>query len=465
MKVVVLGAGWCGLTTAMLLNRDGHDVVVIEKDPAPPSSAEDAWTDWPRPGVAQFRQPHLIMPGANHLLEAELPEINAQLRAAGGCEYSIIQALSRMLPDVAAQWGDRYSTVNARRPVIERTVASIAEAEIDVRRGCAATELICSAADLPGVPHVAGVRLASGEQLRADLVVDTMGRRSPLATWLAAAGAHEPGYATEGAGFTYYTQYFESVDGSVPEFRGPGLMPIGTFSVLTILSDNRTWSITVFVQSHDQELKEIRRPEAFQRVIAACPVQAHWLEGRPVGGIAAMSGVMDQRRSFVRDDKPVATGVIAVGDAWASTNPSLGRGLSIGLLQARTLRDVLQMGLDPGKLATQWATVTAERFDPWYRSCVLSDRDRMAEIDAIREGRPVPPPADPMLHLRVAGIAARDPELLAASFDISAVYDPPDAVLARPGIQERLAAVEVVPTTLAAPGPDRAQLLSLIHGD
>jgi phytoene dehydrogenase-like protein len=40
-EILVLGAGLTGLTTAMLLARDGHDVTVLERDPAdPPTGAE-----------------------------------------------------------------------------------------------------------------------------------------------------------------------------------------------------------------------------------------------------------------------------------------------------------------------------------------------------------------------------------------------------------------------------------------
>jgi hypothetical protein len=44
----------------MLLRRDGHEVTVLERDPAPvPESREDAWEGWSREGVTQFRRPVL----------------------------------------------------------------------------------------------------------------------------------------------------------------------------------------------------------------------------------------------------------------------------------------------------------------------------------------------------------------------------------------------------------------------
>lgn len=73
-RIVVLGAGVCGLAAAMLLARDRHDVTVLERDPAPvPDTAGQAWEHWSRGGVAQFRQPHYLQPRARHVLDAELP--------------------------------------------------------------------------------------------------------------------------------------------------------------------------------------------------------------------------------------------------------------------------------------------------------------------------------------------------------------------------------------------------------
>ena len=43
-KILVLGGGVIGLSTAMMLARRGHDVTVFERDSKPlPASPEDAW--------------------------------------------------------------------------------------------------------------------------------------------------------------------------------------------------------------------------------------------------------------------------------------------------------------------------------------------------------------------------------------------------------------------------------------
>ena len=59
--IILLGAGMCGLATGLLLARDGHDVALLERDPAPvPDSPDAAWERWARRGVAQFNQAHFL---------------------------------------------------------------------------------------------------------------------------------------------------------------------------------------------------------------------------------------------------------------------------------------------------------------------------------------------------------------------------------------------------------------------
>ena len=82
-----MGGGICGLGAAMLLARDGHDVTVLERDADPgPDSPHDAWENWTRKGVAQFRQPHNLMPGLRVLLESDLPDVQEALRLAGAAK-------------------------------------------------------------------------------------------------------------------------------------------------------------------------------------------------------------------------------------------------------------------------------------------------------------------------------------------------------------------------------------------
>ena len=85
-------------------------------------------------------------------------------------------------------------------------------------------------------------------------------------------------------------------------------------------------------------------PEKFDKVVRACPLHADWLDGKPITDVLPMAGILDKYRRFIVDGEPVATGFAAVGDAWACTNPSAGRGLSVGLMQAQRLRAAMWLG-------------------------------------------------------------------------------------------------------------------------
>ena len=226
-RIVVIGAGICGLAAGLLLRRDGHEVTVLERDPEPaPASVEDAWETWPRDGVTQFHQPHYLQSRGRIMLEDELPDVVAALDAVGGLRFDALRVMPPSIADRAPRDGDeRFKTITARRPVLEQAFGRAAEAEtgLAIRRGVRVRELVMTA--YHGTPHVSGVRTDSGEKLRADLVVDAMGRRSQLPDWLESGGAHPVHEEVEDSGFIYYTRYFRARNGKMPEFRAPPVTP------------------------------------------------------------------------------------------------------------------------------------------------------------------------------------------------------------------------------------------------
>lgn len=466
-RIVVLGAGVCGTAAALLLARDGHEVTVLERDPEPvPDSPEEAWSRWARKGVAQFRGPHFLQARAREVLDRELPDVRDALEAAGGAWVDPIQRLPAAIADRAPRPVDgRLRSLSARRPVVEYVFAQAAEAEpgLTVRRGVTVAALTVRGG--PGTPHVTGVRTREGEELAADLVVDAMGRGSRLPRWLRDAGAAAPHEEVEDCGFVYYTRFFRSADGRVPEPRvGALATPVGSLTILTLPSDRGTWCVTLFLSARDTPLRRLRDPERWAAVVAACPLHAHWLEGAPITGVEATGGVLDRYRRLVSDGRPVATGLVLAADAWACTNPSLARGIALGLDHAARLRDTVRAHPDsPSHLAEAWDAVTEEEFTPWYRATVAVDRARLAEIDAIRAGAEPPRPADPGAAVRAgfALAAMQDADMFRAFIEVVGCLTLPGEVLARPGVAERILslAAEATPPRL---GPSRDELLALV---
>jgi 2-polyprenyl-6-methoxyphenol hydroxylase-like FAD-dependent oxidoreductase len=456
--MIVLGGGVCGLAAGLMLARDGHEVTLLERDPAPaPDTAHEAW-EWERAGVPHFQQAHGIQPLARQILDDELPGLGDAMVAAGA---RLANPLDFMPPAIADRrpGDERFLSLQMRRPAMEQVVASAAESEpgLTVRRGTAVTALLTRG--MNGSSHVVGVRTGAGEELHADLVVDAMGRGSRLPRLLADAGLEPSAEEVEDARFVYYTRYFRS--STQPEARAPRLTAIGSFSIATLPADNDVWSVTVFIAAGDRPLKRLREVDAFNALLRACPRHAQWLDGEPITGILPMAGVMDR----VRAPAPPATGIVSVADAWACTNPTLGRGIALGLAHAALLRAVVRARLDdPRALAEEWRERTAVELAPFYRECVASDRARVSEMAAHRAGREPDRPADRRAAVRAALFAAmpHDADAFRAGMEIIGCLARAEDVLARPGLAERVLAIADGRNGAPPLGPGRDELLRLV---
>ena len=468
MRIVILGAGICGLGTARLLAQDGHDITLLERDPDPvPDSPQEAWDHWTRKGVAQFRQPHNFMPGLRLALATELPDVEAAAWNSGMSKYDLLHPLPPSFTDREPRDGDdRFWTYTARRPVAEWVFADAVQRDrrITVRRGVRVAGFVTGAAAIDGVPHVTGVRTVDGDTVSADLVVDCTGRQSAARQWLGEAGARPFLEEQADSGFAYYTRYFT---GKQPERRGATLMPIGTITLLTLQGDNGTWSVTVFTAAGDQPLKTLRHADVWTHVVRACPLQAHWLEGEPITDVLVMSGIVDRYRRFVVDGRPVVTGFVAVADAWACTNPSAGRGLTVGFKHALQLRDALrETSGDPQALADRFDQRTEHEITPWYRAQIAVDRARFAQMEALRADRAPEPAADELARgiFGLLSLMPFDADLFRAALEYIATITPAQQVLRRPDVQARMqalrSALQDVPLP-QTPGPNRRQLLAL----
>jgi 2-polyprenyl-6-methoxyphenol hydroxylase-like FAD-dependent oxidoreductase len=469
--VVVLGGGICGLAAAMMLARDGHDVTVLERDtPEPPASIPDAFEGWDRPGVNQFKLGHYMHPRFRHVLDDNLPDVRDRLFAGGALRYDLVTATRpSAVPDDPHPGDDRYWTVTARRPVLEAAFAQAAAEEdgLRVERGVTAAGLLTGAESAPGVPHVVGVTTEDGREIRADVVVDAMGRRSAIGEWIAAAGGRRPQEEAEPNGFAYYGRYFKSKDGRLPEVRSPLLTAVGTMSALTLPSDNDTWVVIAVAVTGDAPMKQLRFEDKWRRVMGSLPTVAHWLDGEPIDDFLSMAGILDRYRAFVVDGVPVATGLLAVADAWACTNPSLGRGVSLGVWHAAMLRDLLRTSNgDPASTALAWHAATEETLRPWYDAQIAMDRARIAEIDALREGREPPGPADDDIQAQMtkAFITAsqHDADCFRAFLEVQGCLATPEEILSRPGMFEKVIAAADGRELGEAPHPSRAELLELL---
>ena len=469
-EIVIIGAGVVGLGTASLLARDGYHVTVLERDPtSPPSSPDDAWSGWNRRGVNQFRLPHYLLARYRLILDAELPEVAAAIEAAGGLRHNPLLDIPEEIRGKERPEDKDLTVVTGRRPVVESAVASAAAATpgLTIRRGVGVEGLMTGHPTRPGIPHAMGVRTESGEEIAADLVVDMTGRRSALPRWLEEAGARSPVEELEDSGFMYYGRHFRSSDGSRPFGLGPALMPLGTISSLTLPGDNGTWSVTLVASAKDKALYGLRDVGRWEKLVRSLPLVGHWLDAEAIDdGVLTITKIEDRIRSFVVDGQPVATGVVAVADAWACSNPSLGRGVSVGMVHGLLLRDRLRdLGLDDAyNFAAGFHRSTAEEVQPWFDWTRAGDRHRLAEIEAGMRGEDYrPDDPDWETEQALGSASSKDPDCLRVSIRAAMVVDPLERSLSSPGLREKIASLGGEWWQEPVPAPAREELVALAN--
>jgi len=465
-RIVTIGGGVVGLCAAMLLARDGHDVTVFERDPAPAPDPDNAWDTWERRGVNQFRLLHFFQPRFRQIMDDNLPEVTQAFDAAGALRFNPLRDLPAEITGGFRDEDARFDAVTARRPVAESAVARVAATidQLEIRRGVAIAGLLTGEPSASGVPHIIGVRTESGEDVHADLVVDLGGRRSVLPKWLAEVGARAPIEEVADCGFVYYGRHFRSPDGSSPFMMGPPLQDYGTFSTLTLPADNGTWGVGIVTSARDTVLRACKDADVYTRIVKSCPLVAHWLDGEPLDEkVATMAKIEDRHRTFVVDGQPVATGVAAVADAWACTNPSVGRGISIGMVHAVALRDLMRDApSDPIAFQLAWHEATLASAEPWYRTTMTFDEGRLAEIDALLDGREFEATPEYQELKAMLAAAGTHPDHLRAFLRVANVIDTPDEVLSDPELRARIMEAGSAASGAQLPGPSRDEVLAIV---
>ncbi|GGS46940.1 hypothetical protein GCM10010156_02040 [Planobispora rosea] len=475
--VIVIGAGPVGLAAGMVLAGQGMAVTVLERDgecPAGtdtggPATAARAWREWRRPGVNQFRQPHILLPAGAAVLRSALPGVLTELRELGALPLNIL-AGAWGLPAIGGRrpGDDRYDTLTARRPVLEAAFAAAAAKTpgLTVRRATAVSGLLAGAEQIPGRPHVVGVTTQHGQEIHAPLVVDAGGRNSPVGALLARLGGPPPASERIEAGFVYYTRSFRSCGGATPAQVPWPLTHHDGVSAIVLPGDGGTWSLGLIISSRDRALRALHDARAWERAAALFPALAERMHAEPITGIQAMSGLNTRSQMTVVDGTPVVTGLLSVGDARAASDPQFGLGLSVGLAHVIALAEVVTGGglNDAVKLALRFDEATEQTVMPVYRRLRRWDAHRMAEIDALLAGRRYDTD-DPGWHLgnTLDALKLSNPDVLRAMADVACGLAVPETAFSAPAVRAAAAAATGAGSP-PRPGPTRADVLAAIQG-
>ncbi len=201
----------------------------------------------------------------------------------------------------------------------------------------------------------------------ADLVVDASGRAGRL------GAEHRPRSEGAPAGVAYATRQYQLLPGATPgpTNGGPGLIKEHDgFMQLVFTHDRGTFSLLLVRADDDTELAELRHEHVFEAAVAALPESSAWTDPSravPIDRVRAGSGLVNSYQG-----QPTALGFLAIGDAFCTTNPAGSRGLSLGMMAAAALADIVAT-----QSVEQWATALDDwgttHVRPWFEEHIVAD--------------------------------------------------------------------------------------------
>ena len=468
MRVAVVGGSLAGQVTALLLARDGHEVVVIDRDDlAAAPDVETAAATAFRPGAPQIVQLHAIRPLGRNLVRERLPDVYDGWMRAGVVEYTVAQQMPPTVPDRSSRPGDEELTILLFRRatldwVLRKAVAT--EPGITLRPGVRVTGLTATAAE---IPRVTGVSTDQGD-LAADLVIDASGRRSHLDQWLEAIGARRTHVVAAECGVAYYTRYYRLRPGATL----PGspiqqlMLPLRRFMVAQFGCDHDVMGLCLVPLTEDREFKAVRHPTTFTAVARTLPEVAAWLDViDPMSDIYPMGDLHNTLRRLVVDGAPVAHGVLTVGDSTCTTNPTFARGIGFAVQAATQLADaVAEYPTD--ELAKVMDEVTSTHIAPWFADQAATDAARLASLRSVLHGTPAPPSQDDPGRIDLASLrwaSGFDADLFRVQTRLLGMFRSTDEVLGDPAVIARVREILATVGPRPLPEPSEAELAAALE--
>lgn len=485
LHVAIAGSGVAGLGAALALARAGQRVTLFERDATPfPDSPVEAFETWDRRGAPQVKHSHAFLARLRNLLRDRMPDVLAALLAAGAEELPLSNVLRAGIDDPSPRPGDEDLTLLAcRRVTFEWVLHSLVlrEPNVELRDGCEVRGLVVDG-ELDGKPRVAGVRVrANGreEELRADLVVDAAGRRSPLASWLAAAGLPALDEATEPCGVFYCSRFYRLRDGVAAPARETTIgADLGYLKFAIFHGDGRIFSITFAAAPEDKPLRGLLREQPFEAAARSLPTITPWIDPAvavPITPVYGMDGLRNTRRGLASGGEPRIAGLVALGDAAIHTNPLYGRGCSFALVHALLLADALAAHPDDLLGAARALEAATEReIVPWYLLTLAQDRDAAAYAAELRGERAPSAPSggvDPRAYMRdllqrgLVPALRLDATVLRAFSRGFNLLDPPGDMMRRPDVLQRVLKIYQARDSRVEPvlGPGRAAMIAILN--
>lgn len=329
--IITVGGGIAASALAKAMAEQGARVLVLER--------ETKFKD-------RVRGEGLVCWGGGEARELGIYDL---LKKTCGHDVPFVE--SGMGPrDFTTTTPQRLPLLSFQHPVMQETLLAAAEqAGAEVRRGVTVEQI--EAGRTPAVITDAG----NHERIAARLVVAADGRGSVARKWA--------GFAVQEQSNPFYMAGVLLTDVEAPTdtiyfMFNPDL---GMCAVLIPLGNCRFRAYFIYPKAIGYRLQG----DAMLRLFTGespkvyPPLAEYYAEAKSIGPLASF----DVSESWV--EHPYRDGVVVVGDAAGTSDPTFGQGLSLALRDARTLRDELSKDPDWAAAASRYA----DQRRAYFRTC------------------------------------------------------------------------------------------------
>ena len=379
---VVIGGSIAGLCAARVLSDSCTRVTVYERDELPSTPTN-------RATVPQDRHLHMLMARGAAEFESLFPGLLQDMVAAGvpmlenrpdcihlgaaghvlGTGHTLRDEFTAYVPSRPhLEWQLRKRVHDIDN--VEFVRRSVAEPRFDrARQRVTGVLLDPETAEGPDGPD--GGDPESSEFIAADLVVDAAGRGTRLPVWLTQWGYERPIEELIDIGIYYATQQFRIPEGLIAEkVVVAGASHDQSLGLGMLCYEDGTWVLTTF------GVANAKPPSTFPEMLALAEelLPAHFnaalSQAEPLGDPAFHAFPASRWRRYDKLDRFPA-GILPLGDAVASFNPTFGQGMTMTSLQAGHLRRALQLPDD--ELAASLNRATAKSTFPVWTMNAIGD--------------------------------------------------------------------------------------------
>ena len=367
---IVIGASMSGLLAGRVLADYYDEVTLFDRDTMPLDCE-------PRKGVPQGRHTHGLLARGREVLERLFPGLTAEMVAEG--------AVPGDLGDAVLWFNHGHYLCNARsalsglgvsRPMLENAVRRRVSQRPNVliRQRSEVLEPICHADH----GRVTGVKVAphdgSGavEMMSADLVVDAGGRGSRSPAWLEGLGYAKPREERIRVNIGYKTRLYrrrpEHLHGKMAAIIA-AYPPDWHFGAI-LAQERERWTVSLGGYLDDEVPTDDSGYIEFARRLPKSEIFDVIKDAEPLSPILTYNFSTNQRRRYEELSR-FPEGLLVFGDALCSFNPIYGQGMTVGCLEALTLRECLAKGSNG--IGRRFFRATKRLIDMPWQIAVCSD--------------------------------------------------------------------------------------------